>query len=99
MPIITSKPGGVEIAVRVIPRARKRGIAGTREGALLVRLTAPPVEGAANAELIALLSHILKVPKSAISILSGQTGRGKRVGVSGITIEHAARALTVSGRV
>lgn len=92
--LIRAKPGGVEIAVRVIPRAGRSGIAGTRNGACLVRLTAPPVEGAANAELIALLSKVLKVPKRAISILSGDTSRIKRVAVTGITLEHARLALT-----
>ena len=50
--MIESTPEGVVITVRVIPRAARSGVAGTRDGALLVRLNAPPVDGAANAELI-----------------------------------------------
>jgi uncharacterized protein (TIGR00251 family) len=73
--------------VRVIPRASKAGIAGTRDGALLVRLNAPPVEGAANTELIQVISDALGVPKRSISIVSGQRARLKRVRVEGVTRE------------
>jgi uncharacterized protein len=59
-------------------------VAGTRGGALLVRLTAPPVEGAANAELVAVIADALEVPKRAVSIASGERSRSKRVHVSGI---------------
>src|SRR5262245_52023830 len=55
--------GGVRITVRVVPRAARAGIAGTRDGDLLVRLNAPPVEGAANAELIDVIANALGVPK------------------------------------
>jgi uncharacterized protein (TIGR00251 family) len=74
-----------ELVVRVIPRASKPGIAGTRDGALLVRLNAPPVEGAANTELIQVISDALGVPKRAISIVSGQRSRLKRLRVEGVT--------------
>ena len=70
--------------MRVIPRASKPGIAGTRDGALLVRLNAPPVEGAANSELIQVISDALGVPKRSISIVSGQRSRLKRVRVEGV---------------
>jgi uncharacterized protein (TIGR00251 family) len=81
----------VTLDVRVIPRAARSGFAGTRDGVLLVRLTAPPVEGAANAALIEVLSKVLRVPKRAVTIVSGQRNRLKRVRVEGVT-EDAVRA-------
>jgi len=71
----------------VIPRASRPGIAGTRDGALLVRLKAPPVDGAANAELIQVISDALGVPKRSIAIVSGQRSRLKRIRVEGVTEE------------
>lgn len=79
-----STASGVVINVRVIPRAGKSGIAGTRGQALLVRLHAPPVDGAANAELVEVIADALSVPKRAVTIVSGDRSRGKRVSVSGI---------------
>ena len=74
------------IDVRVIPRAAgKSGIAGMRGDALLVRLNAAPVDGAANAELIEVLAEALGVPKRAVSIASGERSRQKRVRVEGVT--------------
>jgi uncharacterized protein (TIGR00251 family) len=92
--MIASTPEGVVIDVRVIPRAAKSGIAGTREDALLVRLHAPPVEGAANAELIEIIAKALGVPRRSVTIVSGERNRLKRVRVSGIDVTAAARALT-----
>ena len=73
--MITSTAGGVLVDVHVIPRAGTSGVAGTRGGALLVRLNAPPVEGAANAELIELLAKTLGVAKRAVTIVSGERSR------------------------
>ncbi len=84
-----TSPDGVLIDVRVVPRASKSGIAGTRDGALLVRLNAPPVEGAANAQLIEVVAKALGIPKRAVTIVSGERSRQKRVAISGITPEHA----------
>jgi uncharacterized protein (TIGR00251 family) len=84
-------PAGVVFAVRVIPRARKTGIAGTRDGALVVRLSAAPVDGAANAALITYLSSLFDRPRSDVAIVAGQTSREKRIAVSGVT----AAQLTV----
>jgi uncharacterized protein (TIGR00251 family) len=78
----------------VIPRARTDEIAGTREGALLVRLTAPPVEGAANDALIAFLADRLRVPRRAVRIVGGERGRHKRVAVRGVTAPHAIALLS-----
>jgi uncharacterized protein (TIGR00251 family) len=75
---------GVHFAVQVQPRASREEIKGEREGALVVRLTAPPVEGAANRALTRLLGRTLGVAPSAVAILSGAGGRRKRVAVAGI---------------
>lgn len=91
--MIESTPGGVVIHVRVIPRAGRSGLAGTRDNALLVRLNAPPVEGAANAELLDILSDILHVPKRALTIVSGERSRSKRVLVSGLDIAAVERRI------
>jgi uncharacterized protein len=91
--MISELPNGIIINVRVIPRSGRSGIAGVREGALLVRLNAPPVDGAANAELIQVLADALAVPKRDVTIESGTTSRQKRVKVSGITVDRAASRL------
>lgn len=83
----------VTIDVRVIPRARRSEIAGTRDNALLVRLNAPPVDGAANQALIDLLAERLDVPRRAITILSGDTSRSKRVAIAGLTDAEVAARL------
>jgi uncharacterized protein len=74
----------VIIDVRVIPRAGRAGLAGRRDNALLVRLNAAPVDGAANKELIELLSDAFEIPKRDITIVSGERSRTKRVRVDGL---------------
>jgi uncharacterized protein len=91
--MISAVPDGVVISVRVIPRAGRSEIAGVREGALLVRLNAPPVDGAANTELIEVLAEALDVSKRDISIASGMTSKQKRIKVSGIGVDRAASRL------
>ena len=73
------------ISVRVVPRASKAGIAGRRGDDLLVRLNAAPVDGAANAELIALLADAYGVPRRSVAIVSGERSRQKRVRITGAT--------------
>ncbi len=85
--------GSIILDVRVIPRSGHSGAAGTRGDALVVRLHAPPVAGAANAELIEVLAAALKVPKRAVSILAGEHSRQKRVRVSGIDVPTARSRL------
>jgi uncharacterized protein len=81
----------VEIDVRVIPRARKTEIAGERDGAVLVRIAAPPVEGAANDALIAFLASVLHVPQRAIRIVGGERSRHKRVAIAGVSADDVKR--------
>lgn len=82
-----------ELAVRVVPRASKAGIAGTRDGAILVRLGAAPVDGAANAELIDTLARALGVPRRAVTLVAGATSRSKRVRVEGLSRDAALEKL------
>jgi len=82
-----------DLLVRVIPRARKTELAGTRDEAVLIRLAAPPVEGAANAALIEFLSQLCRVPRRAIRIVSGERGRLKRLTIDGLT-DQQIRELT-----
>ena len=72
------------LSVRVIPRASKPGIAVEADGSLKVRLKSPPVEGAANDELVELLAKALGVPRRAVTITGGAHARTKRVHVEGI---------------
>jgi uncharacterized protein len=87
----------ITFAVRVKPRASRNAIEGERDGVLIVRLTAPPVEGEANEALVRLVAARLHAPKSAVRILSGERGRLKRVGVRGVTTA-AIRALAEEGQ-
>jgi uncharacterized protein len=70
--------------VRVIPRSSKPGIAGTRDDALLVRLKSPPVEGAANAELIEAIAKSFGVARRDVTIVAGDHARLKRVAIARI---------------
>ncbi len=79
--------------MHVVPRAHTTGIAGRHGDALKIRLAAPPVDGAANDELIRFLAERLAVPRSAITIAAGRTGRRKTVKITGVETADALRAL------
>jgi uncharacterized protein len=81
---LEQKDGSVTFDVRVIPRASKTEIAGEHDGALKIKLTSPPVEGAANDELIRILAKGFGVSKSQVEIISGSSSRSKRVRVRGV---------------
>jgi uncharacterized protein (TIGR00251 family) len=83
------------LAVRVIPRARRTEIAGRRGDALLVRLAAPPVDGAANEALLAFLSDRLGVARRRLTLLRGAASRDKVVDVEGMAAEEVRRRLGV----
>lgn len=96
--MISDVPDGAVIDVRVIPRAGRTEIAGSRAGALLVRLAAAPVDGAANLELIALLARVFDLPKRSFVILSGDKSRNKRVKVIGVTAAALQGKIAVDDR-
>lgn len=86
-------PGGTYVEVRVVPRASASTLAGERDGALLVRLAAPPVDGKANEALVAFLAAVFDVPKRRVTLVHGETSRHKRVLVEGLSVEAARRRL------
>jgi len=83
-PYLKDVPGGVEITVRVQPRASRSKFAGEHGGALKVQLAAPPVDGEANEALVELFAKVLKVPKREVALISGAASRNKRVRVGGL---------------
>jgi hypothetical protein len=82
---IIERDGSVVFAVRVTPRASREAIEGEYQGALKVRLTAPPVEERANDALRRFLAARLNVPVSAVRIVSGEKSRNKRIAIAGVT--------------
>jgi uncharacterized protein (TIGR00251 family) len=81
------------LRLRVQPRASRDAITGWRDDVLAVRVTAPPVEGAANAALAALLAAALRVPRAAVTLLRGERGRDKLVRIAGLTQAEARARL------
>lgn len=95
MTYFEEKDGCIVLNVRVIPRASKDAIQGVIGDALKVRIQAPPIEGKANAYLIKFLSKHWKIPRSHFEILSGETGRNKRLCISSPTDELRTALLTI----
>ncbi len=75
-----------DIPIRVIPRAKRTRVGGEREGRLLVRVAAPPVDGKANAAAVAALAAALDVPKRSVAIVRGSGSRDKLVRIAGIAV-------------
>jgi uncharacterized protein (TIGR00251 family) len=90
---IRATPTGIRIDLRVIPRAPRDVIDGLRHGCLLVRVSAPPVDRAANEAVIAILAGTLGVPRRAIRIVAGETARQKVVEIAGLRLETAVARL------
>ena len=85
--------GRISFKVRVVPRASRSQIAGEHDGALRVRIAAPPVEGAANEELVRMLAKEFRVPARAVEITSGQTSKLKQVRITGVTVSALENLL------
>jgi uncharacterized protein (TIGR00251 family) len=85
---------GAALTVRVTPRARRTEVAGILEdGTLRIRLTAPPVEGRANAALLEYLAEVLGIRKSRIEIVAGDKGLDKIVSITGMAAQEVQRRL------
>lgn len=84
----TESEGALTFSIRVVPRASKSEIVGEVEGSLKVRISAPPVDGAANEEVVKVLAKAFGVAKSNVSIVCGETSKSKRVRVVGATPER-----------
>jgi uncharacterized protein len=85
--------GGVRLRLHIQPRAAQTGIAGRFGESLKVRLKSPPVDGAANDELVGFLARQLGVSRSRVELVAGHTGRRKTVRVLGLTVREAELRL------
>jgi len=92
---IRERDGAVSFPVRVQPRASKDETVGELDGALKVRLRAPAVEGRANEALVEFLAQLLKTPRSAVRILSGDRSRVKRIEIRGVTRQQVQALLAL----
>jgi len=90
---ITETVDGIVIDVRVTPRSSRSGFMGLRDGALLLRLHASPVDGAANTEVVNVIARLLSVPRRAVTIVIGHRNRLKRVRVHGVSAKHVSATL------
>lgn len=91
--IWSAQDGAVHLRVRVVPRARRNAVEGVEGEALKVRVTAPPVEGAANEALIAYLAEVLGVPKRDIALVHGARSRVKVLAINGLAVETVKARL------
>lgn len=93
MSFIKARKDGVELAIRLQPRASKTEIGEEIGGELKIKVTAPPVDAAANQALVDLLAEKLGCPRGAIQLVRGHTSRHKTVWISGITAPDTAAKL------
>ena len=96
VPRITPVPGGVLIDVRLRPRASRAGVGGIREGALELRVCAPPVEGEANAAARELLAEVLQVSRARVALHGGEKSRRKVFRVEGLEPGAALARIAAS---
>jgi len=93
---LTQRSGSIWLSIRVQPRASRTEIVGViaETGALKIRLKAPPVDGAANRELLKFLGRkVLRIPPSRLEIVRGKTGRDKVISIDGATLEEVRKKL------
>jgi uncharacterized protein (TIGR00251 family) len=90
---INETTAGVTFAVKVHPRAKKNAITGEVGDALKLSLTAPPIEGRANEACVEFFANLLEVPRSSVTIASGESGRRKVIRVAGMSPEAVLKRL------
>ena len=90
---IRQSKDGCTISLKVVPRSSKNQIVGVENGALKIKLTAPPVEGSANEAVVEFLADFLKKPKRFVTLISGQQSRNKVVLVSGVKVKEILDTL------
>lgn len=88
---LTQVENGVRLEIKVQPRSSKNQVVGEYEGALKVKLTAPPVEGEANKALIVFLAGLLKIPKKNVVLLKGESSRNKILEIRGVDTDILLR--------
>ena len=93
MPTITSTRSGVSFNIKVHPRAKKNAITGTIGDAYKLSLTAPALEGRANQACIEFFAELFKVPRSSVTIASGERSRNKVIRVDDVTEQQAKQSL------
>ena len=91
--LYTVTGNGIVLNLHIQPRASKNQVCGVQDNALKIRLTSPPVDGAANKLCREFLAGLLDLPKSAVEIISGETSRHKRVRISTSNLEQTRRLL------
>jgi uncharacterized protein (TIGR00251 family) len=93
MSCATEQPGGVVLTIRAKPKASRSRVLAVRNEAIEVAIAAAPVDGKANVELIRTLADYFGVPRSAVELVSGNSGRTKRVRLRGLGLPEVARRL------
>jgi uncharacterized protein (TIGR00251 family) len=93
MPPLDLTPDGVRLTLHIQPGASRTELAGRHGDAIKIRVAAPPVDGAANAELVSFLAHRLGVPRSAVVIRHGESGRRKTIEIRGLSLTQAGQKL------
>ena len=92
----TADEGAITFTLRVQPRATKSAVVGEMEGALKLKLAAPPVDGAANEELIRFLAKLFAVPRRSVLILSGATAKTKIIRIHDLTSQQFEMTLAAN---
>jgi uncharacterized protein (TIGR00251 family) len=92
-PLCTLNGDGIILSLHIQPRASKNEVCGVLDNALKIRLTSPPVDGAANKLCREFLADIFDVPKSAVEIIAGETSRHKRVCIRGNDVRHLTHVV------
>jgi uncharacterized protein len=94
---VHDSPSGATFAIKVQPRGHKNAITGELGDALKISLTAPPVDGRANQACIEFFANLLKVPRSSVTIASGETNRRKTIRVAGLSGAEVSKRLANNG--
>ncbi len=97
MSVLSDRKGGVVVVIYAQPRASKTALVGLHDGALKVRLAAPPVEGEANDELVRFFAKWAGVAKGAVELLRGDASRHKQLFISGVTAAQVREKLKLHG--
>jgi uncharacterized protein len=90
---LSTQADGVLLEVHVVPRAKRSAIVGAHDGRLKVALCAPPVDGEANAALVALFADLLGCPKRDVTLVRGDTSRQKTLFLRGVSVRHVEQLL------
>ncbi len=92
-PYLKATPVGIELELVVQPRASRSRLIGEHDGRLKVQIAAPPVEGEANAEVIAFFAGLFHIPKRQVELVAGEASKRKRIRVVGVSLERALELL------